>query len=174
MWLNLRGRGSDYRRRTNLDQQNLVNTIVSGYCISRLDAWVQSTSPAFTMAPQATTNTEAAKVPASVTNSKRKYTWQGGGGRRRVSQACDQCRSKKLKRDGAYPACLSCSSLGRECSYGSVVKRRGMPEGYARGLERLVALIILDRHGQGSVATTFGRTLNNEAAKRDLIQQWNG
>jgi len=66
------------------------------------------------------------------------------GPRKRVSQACDRCRSRKDKCDGKKPACSTCLSNGRECSYDANVKKRGLPEGYVRGLEKLWGLAIRD------------------------------
>ncbi|KAI9050527.1 hypothetical protein LZ554_005688 [Drepanopeziza brunnea f. sp. 'monogermtubi'] len=67
-----------------------------------------------------------------------------GGPRKRVSQACDRCRSRKDKCDGKKPTCSTCTANGRECSYDANVKKRGLPEGYVRGLEKLWGLAIRD------------------------------
>ncbi|OBT93382.2 hypothetical protein VE01_08792 [Pseudogymnoascus verrucosus] len=57
--------------------------------------------------------------------------------RKRVAQACDRCRSRKDKCDGAKPVCSACAVRGHSCSYDPAVKKRGLPEGYVRGLENL-------------------------------------
>ncbi|KAH8594435.1 fungal-specific transcription factor domain-containing protein [Bisporella sp. PMI_857] len=103
--------------------------------------------------------------------SKRKYgsDWV----RKRVSQACDQCRKKKLKCDGLRPICSTCVSLGRQCFYGDAVKKRGLPEGYVRGLEKLLGLLLPDAGSLESVTELFEGALQDEAAKTDLIRQWN-
>ena len=62
--------------------------------------------------------------------------------RKRVSRACDRCRAKKDKCDGQRPSCLTCLANGLQCSYDPVTKKRGLPEGYVRGLEKLWALSI--------------------------------
>jgi hypothetical protein len=41
-------------------------------------------------------------------------------------------------------ACSTCTSNGRACSYDVNVKKRGLPEGYVRGLEKLWGLAIRD------------------------------
>lgn len=64
------------------------------------------------------------------------------GPRKRVSQACDRCRSRKDKCDGGKPSCSTCTTHGRVCSYDTNVKKRGLPEGYVRGLEKLWGLAI--------------------------------
>jgi hypothetical protein len=42
--------------------------------------------------------------------------------RKRVPQACDHCRSKKLKCDGSLPSCSRCSAFGGECLYTVIQK----------------------------------------------------
>lgn len=59
----------------------------------------------------------------------------------RVSRACDQCRSKKYKCDGSQP-CSPCSNAKQTCSYDPRFRKRGLTEGYVRGLERLLGMAI--------------------------------
>ena len=63
-----------------------------------------------------------------------------GKGRTRVSRACDRCRLKKDKCDGQKPSCSTCITLGEICTYDPSTRKRGLPEGYVRGLEKLWAL----------------------------------
>lgn len=73
--------------------------------------------------------------------------------RQRVSQACDQCRSRRNKCDGKQPSCSVCLPLGRPCTYGSNPKKRGLPTGYVRGLEIMWGSIFLQIDGsQDAVA----------------------
>lgn len=65
-----------------------------------------------------------------------------GRARKRVSRACDRCRVKKDKCDGLKPRCSPCTANNVECSYDPISKKRGLPEGYVRGLEKLWALSI--------------------------------
>lgn len=60
--------------------------------------------------------------------------------RQRINQACDQCRKRKSKCDGAQPSCSTCDNLGKACTYGTPVKKRGLPTGYVRGIEALLGL----------------------------------
>ncbi|KLJ12073.1 hypothetical protein EMPG_12799 [Blastomyces silverae] len=60
-----------------------------------------------------------------------------GSKRKRVSKACDRCRGKKYRCDGQRPACMACRESGHDCSYDPTAKKRGLPEGYVRGLEKL-------------------------------------
>lgn len=62
--------------------------------------------------------------------------------RKRVSQACDRCRSRKDKCDGAKPICSTCAIGGHTCTYDPSIKKRGLPEGYVRGLEKIWGLTI--------------------------------
>ncbi|KAJ4129616.1 hypothetical protein NW754_003898 [Fusarium falciforme] len=61
--------------------------------------------------------------------------------RKRVSRACDYCRARKHRCDGRRPACSSCSATRQQCSYGSGIKKRGLPTGYVRALELLWAFV---------------------------------
>lgn len=56
--------------------------------------------------------------------------------RKRVTQACHQCRARKDKCNGAKPACSACKSRRKDCSYDAGIKKRGLPEGYVRDLEK--------------------------------------
>lgn len=55
----------------------------------------------------------------------------------RVSQACDRCRMKKIRCDGATP-CSKCSSHGLECTTSDKLSRQAFPKGYTVNLERRV------------------------------------
>jgi hypothetical protein len=70
-----------------------------------------------------------------------------GRARKRVSRACDRCRVKKDKCDGLQPRCSPCTTNNVECSYDPISKKRGLPEGYVRGLEKLWALAIIKIDG---------------------------
>lgn len=52
----------------------------------------------------------------------------------RVSQACDRCRMKKIRCDGATP-CAKCSLIGFECTTSDRLSRRAFPKGYTSNLE---------------------------------------
>ncbi|KAI9315334.1 hypothetical protein BX666DRAFT_1817538, partial [Dichotomocladium elegans] len=56
--------------------------------------------------------------------------------RKRLAQACDICRRKKVKCDGIKPTCTNCHKSGRECTYNPVVKKRGPRQGYIEMLEK--------------------------------------
>ncbi|KAF4635973.1 hypothetical protein G7Y89_g2103 [Cudoniella acicularis] len=103
--------------------------------------------------------------------------------RKRVSQACDRCRSRKDKCDGKKPACSTCTSNGRTCSYDANVKKRGLPEGYVRGLEKLWGLAIRDvneieenmldaLNGDEESDNSPARTWSDETNSENLVNIW--
>ncbi|OBZ84950.1 Nitrogen assimilation transcription factor nit-4 [Choanephora cucurbitarum] len=55
--------------------------------------------------------------------------------RQRVSRACDLCRKKKIKCDGAAPICGNCKAFQLGCSYQDTTKKRGPPKGYIEAIE---------------------------------------
>ncbi|EAW21082.1 Zn(II)2Cys6 transcription factor [Aspergillus fischeri NRRL 181] len=64
--------------------------------------------------------------------------------RQRICRACDQCRRRKSKCDGAQPVCEICRSAGRTCTYEAGGGRRGLPSGYVRSLETALGLIFIN------------------------------
>lgn len=98
--------------------------------------------------------------------------------RTRVSRACDRCRSKKDKCDGQRPSCSACIVAGQECLYDPSTRKRGLPEGYVRGLEKLFALAV--NRVQGLEETLTGlmgredvpRIWNHERMGDELHERW--
>ncbi|KAL2820753.1 fungal-specific transcription factor domain-containing protein [Aspergillus granulosus] len=80
--------------------------------------------------------------------------------RQRVSRACDSCRSKKDKCDGAQPICSTCASLSRPCTYRANPKKRGLPTGYIRTLELLWGLVFTKIQGSEEVVRALLRAAN--------------
>lgn len=56
----------------------------------------------------------------------------------RVAQACDRCRMKKIKCDGATP-CNKCLSIGFDCTTSDKLSRRAFPKGYTVNLEKRIS-----------------------------------
>ncbi|SCU77698.1 LAFA_0A02960g1_1 [Lachancea sp. 'fantastica'] len=56
----------------------------------------------------------------------------------RLSQACDRCRMKKIKCDGARPSCAACNKVGFQCRHSDTLSRRGTPKNYTEALEKEV------------------------------------
>ncbi|KIL86269.1 hypothetical protein FAVG1_10667 [Fusarium avenaceum] len=61
--------------------------------------------------------------------------------RKRVSRACNYCRTRKHRCDGTHPTCSRCSAINQPCDYGSDGKKRGLPTGYVHALELLWSLV---------------------------------
>ncbi|KAL5339882.1 fungal-specific transcription factor domain-containing protein [Aspergillus crustosus] len=62
----------------------------------------------------------------------------GSTAQSRIAQACDRCRSKKIRCDGVRPCCTQCSSVGFECKTSDKLSRRAFPRGYTESLEERV------------------------------------
>ncbi|KAL2840160.1 fungal-specific transcription factor domain-containing protein [Aspergillus pseudoustus] len=93
--------------------------------------------------------------------------------RKRVSRACDRCRSKKDKCDGLRPSCSACLASGQTCSYDPHAKKRGLPEGYVRGLEKLWALAICNIDGfEDTMLSLLGTTAESTGRRKRLIALW--
>ncbi|KAE8373268.1 fungal-specific transcription factor domain-containing protein [Aspergillus bertholletiae] len=62
----------------------------------------------------------------------------GNGAQSRIAQACDRCRSKKIRCDGIRPCCTQCANVGFECKTSDKLSRRAFPRGYTESLEERV------------------------------------
>lgn len=62
----------------------------------------------------------------------------GTSSQSRIAQACDRCRSKKIRCDGIRPTCSQCSNVGFECKTSDKLSRRAFPRGYTESLEERV------------------------------------
>ncbi|QSS60289.1 quinic acid utilization activator [Histoplasma capsulatum] len=97
-----------------------------------------------------------------------------GNKRKRVSKACDRCRGKKYRCDGLRPACLACRECGHDCSFDPSPKKRGLPEGYVRGLEKLWALSMSNIEGlEGAVLEMLGFKEGESPRRKKLVALWN-
>ncbi|KAF9102360.1 hypothetical protein BGX27_011024 [Mortierella sp. AM989] len=56
--------------------------------------------------------------------------------RKRLTQACDPCRKKKIKCDGNKPSCANCAKIEVQCTYLPSMKKRGPRQGYIELLEK--------------------------------------
>ncbi|KAG0333336.1 hypothetical protein BG000_009254 [Podila horticola] len=56
--------------------------------------------------------------------------------RKRLTQACDPCRKKKIKCDGHKPSCGNCGRIDVQCTYLPSMKKRGPRQGYIELLEK--------------------------------------
>lgn len=64
-----------------------------------------------------------------------------GSSQTRIAQACDRCRSKKIRCDGIRPCCSQCSNVGFECKTSDKLSRRAFPRGYTESLEERVRVL---------------------------------
>lgn len=62
----------------------------------------------------------------------------GSSAQSRIAQACDRCRSKKIRCDGIRPSCTQCVNVGFECKTSDKLSRRAFPRGYTESLEERV------------------------------------
>ena len=62
----------------------------------------------------------------------------GTSAQSRIAQACDRCRSKKIRCDGVTPCCSQCKNVGFECKTSDKLSRRAFPRGYTESLEERV------------------------------------
>ncbi|KAJ7833497.1 fungal-specific transcription factor domain-containing protein [Mycena leptocephala] len=63
---------------------------------------------------------------------------EGQSKKRRIQRACDICRRKKIRCDGAQMPgnrCSNCIAYSFECSYVEAAKKRGPPKGYVESME---------------------------------------
>lgn len=65
----------------------------------------------------------------------------GSSSQARIAQACDRCRSKKIRCDGVRPSCTQCTNVGFECKTSDKLSRRAFPRGYTESLEERVRLL---------------------------------
>jgi Fungal Zn(2)-Cys(6) binuclear cluster domain len=56
----------------------------------------------------------------------------------RIAQACDRCRSKKIRCDGIQPNCTPCQAVNFDCKTSDKLSRKAYPKGYTSSLEERV------------------------------------
>jgi hypothetical protein len=103
----------------------------------------------------------------SSANGKRK--------RQRVSLACERCRAKKYRCDGAGPPCAACHTADTICIYGQSGQRRGLKTGYVKVLEMLWGLVLKEVPNSEQVATRLLATLSREDLDNnspEALQAW--
>ena len=71
----------------------------------------------------------------------------GATSQSRVAQACDRCRSKKIRCDGIRPCCSQCATVGFECRTSDKLSRRAFPRGYTESLEERVRALEAEVRG---------------------------
>ncbi|GAO50165.1 hypothetical protein SAICODRAFT_27728 [Saitoella complicata NRRL Y-17804] len=68
---------------------------------------------------------------------------------KRTGQACDRCRGRKIKCDGALPSCTPCLVANVTCTATDRITKKAVPRGYVETLERKLAYVqdLKDRIG---------------------------
>ncbi|KAF3929340.1 hypothetical protein AA313_de0210079 [Arthrobotrys entomopaga] len=103
-------------------------------------------------------------APAPNKNEARRESADGDAPRQKRI-ACVVCRKRKLKCDGARPACGTCSRLGHNCSYDEIRRKSGPKRGYVKALEaRLAQVETLLKTQDGPVDTPHSKNIDNMTA----------
>ncbi|KAK6544389.1 hypothetical protein TWF694_001087 [Orbilia ellipsospora] len=103
-------------------------------------------------------------APAPNKNEARRDSADGDAPRQKRI-ACVVCRKRKLKCDGARPACGTCSRLGHNCSYDEIRRKSGPKRGYVKALEaRLAQVETLLKTQDGPVETPHSKNIDNMTA----------
>ncbi|ORY04154.1 hypothetical protein K493DRAFT_59036 [Basidiobolus meristosporus CBS 931.73] len=93
---------------------------------------------------------------------------EDGQKRQRVSRACDNCRRKKVRCDGAQPICSNCKTIGIECTYNDTTKKRGPPKGYIEAIESRLHRM---EHILGGLVQGDPRTAENVIAELRKLEE---
>lgn len=64
-----------------------------------------------------------------------------GEARQRPGAACEECRRRKLKCDGAEPRCSVCAGFGVDCVVVGERAARGPKKGYLKALRNRVGTV---------------------------------
>ncbi|CAL9731988.1 regulatory protein Cat8p [Monosporozyma unispora] len=78
---------------------------------------------------EASLNASAVKSPSNEKSHNNKS---------KPMQACDRCRSKKIRCDLKKPQCSACASVGFECKFTDKLLRKTHPRGYTESLEERI------------------------------------
>src|SRR5271156_4960808 len=76
--------------------------------------------------------------------------------------------TQKDRCDGQRPSCSPCAVLNLVCSYEQTTKKRGLPEGYVRGLEKLWALSMGKISGLEDAVSQI-----TDQHHQELLELWN-
>ncbi|KND86671.1 Transcriptional activator protein acu-15, partial [Tolypocladium ophioglossoides CBS 100239] len=91
----------------------------------------------------------------------------GTSAQSRIAQACDRCRSKKIRCDGVRPTCSQCANVGFECRTSDKLSRRAFPRGYTESLEERVRQL-------ESEVTELKDLLDEKDEKIDMLSAMHG
>jgi hypothetical protein len=125
-----------------------------------------SAAAAATTAVAASSSGAARSRSASRSNSAKK--------KRRITQACDPCRRRKRKCDGAQPVCSACTRLKLVCGYQAAVKKRGPPAGMVKRLQKEVQALeseLSHEQTQARLAKLASTGIAGPHAKQQMMEQ---
>lgn len=88
----------------------------------------------------------------------------GTSAQSRIAQACDRCRSKKIRCDGITPCCSQCANVGFACKTSDKLSRRAFPRGYTESLEERVRALETE-------ATELKDLLDEKDEKIDILSR---
>ncbi|KAI9595296.1 fungal-specific transcription factor domain-containing protein [Syncephalis fuscata] len=116
-------------------------------------------------AAAAATATTTASAASAINKPKKRF---------RRTQACDDCRRRKVRCDGNRPSCTSCLRHGVACHYQETLKKRGPKPGYIEKLERrlnlmekmLMPLSVPTENGSGQTQYSQNKMFNSSAAEK--------
>lgn len=91
----------------------------------------------------------------------------GTSSQSRIAQACDRCRSKKIRCDGIRPTCSQCATVGFECKTSDKLSRRAFPRGYTESLEERVRQLEAEIHDLKDL-------LDEKDEKIDMLSRMHG
>lgn len=91
----------------------------------------------------------------------------GTSAQSRIAQACDRCRSKKIRCDGVRPTCSQCANVGFECRTSDKLSRRAFPRGYTESLEERIRQL-------ESEVTELKDLLDEKDEKIDVLSAMHG
>ncbi len=91
----------------------------------------------------------------------------GTSSQSRIAQACDRCRSKKIRCDGIRPCCSQCANVGFECRTSDKLSRRAFPRGYTESLEERVRQLEAE-------VREFKDLLDEKEEKIDMLSKMHG
>ncbi|CAG9990368.1 unnamed protein product [Clonostachys byssicola] len=102
----------------------------------------------------------------------------GSSKRQRISRACNYCRLRKSKCDGAEPTCSNCETHGQECIYSASTKKRGLQVGHLRLLikhqslsEGALGFLVSSVDGVEATLTHFLHRITENPEEVESLQQ---
>ncbi|KAK9717186.1 hypothetical protein K7432_006392 [Basidiobolus ranarum] len=93
--------------------------------------------------------------------------------RKRLTQACDTCRKKKVKCDGNHPSCSNCIRLNVSCAYLPSFKKRGPRQGPPVVEEKLTGSSVEFFRRLSAPGSTQYSKINQQSSSSSSIPNFN-